>query len=191
MRKVSALLVHAVMAGLFLVGNMNVLLAADPTVEELQKESEARCTETAKDKPTPVIIMEKVDKACELLAKDGAAAFSKFKGKDSDFIFCGTYIWIQSGEGKMLMHPIKPKMDGMDLFSMKDPKGKFLFLEFDKVAKAKGSGWVDYQWPKPGQKEPSPKVSFVKLVKAGDKDMVVGCGVYDMTMEEIEKAKTK
>ncbi len=160
---------------------------ADKSPDELAKESEAACAASAKTKPTVDMIVAKVNKACELLAKDGKAAFPKFKGKDSEFIFAGTYIWIHDMNGVMLMHPIKFKLDGKNVTGLKDTAGKFLFVEMNKVAKEKGAGWVDYMWPKPGEKDPSRKVSYVKLVKTPDGEMVAGCGVYDLPSAEVDK----
>ena len=50
----------------------------------------------------------------------------------------------------MVMHPIKPELDGNDLTQAKDPTGLFLFTEFSKTVKASGAGFVFYMWPKPG-----------------------------------------
>jgi signal transduction histidine kinase len=51
--------------------------------------------------------------------------------------------------------------------------------EFIETAKTKGSGWVDYMWPKPGEKNPSKKLSYVKRTKMPDGEMViVGAGTY-------------
>ena len=134
------------------------------------------------------MIIEKVDEACKLVEKDGEAAFAKFKGKDSDFIFAGTYIWVHEPEmNTMLCHPIKYKMQGNSYSHLKDSNGKFFFVEMSKVAKEQGSGWVDYTWPKPGEKTQSPKVSYIKLAEHGGKKYVVGCGVYDMTMDDVKK----
>lgn len=165
---------------------------ASPTksAEELLKESEEYCASTANDKPTPALLMEKVNKASELLSKEGTAAFPKFYGKGSEFIFAGTYIWIHSlTSGNMILHPMKPKLMGKDCLSMKDPNGKALFVEMNTAAKAKPEGdWVDYMWAKPGSKDPAPKVSFVRLVKVGEEEFIVGCGVYDLTLDEVRKA---
>ncbi|MGA2936010.1 MAG: cache domain-containing protein [Syntrophobacteraceae bacterium] len=57
----------------------------------------------------------------------------------------------------------------------------------ERCRQKKGSGWVDYMWPKPGEKTPSLKVSYVKLVKVDGEDLVLGCGVYDLSPEEIQK----
>lgn len=157
------------------------------SAEDLAKESETKCQATAKDKPTPSMIKERVNKAAQLLAQEGDAAIPKFKGKDSEFIFAGTYIWIHNLDGVMLVHPIKFKLDNTNILGMKDAAGKLLFLEMNQLVQEKGEGWYEYQWPKPGEKASVSKVSFVKLVKKGDKSYVVGCGVYDMPMSEVTK----
>ena len=167
------------------------LLAADKTEEEKAaqaKESEARAKETAKTKPTPKMIIDKVNEAAKLLEKEGSEAFDKFKGKDSKFIFAGTYIWLHDMKGVMKMHPIKYKMEGKALIGLKDKKGKLFFAEMNKLVREKGKGWVDYMWPKPGEKTPSQKVSYVKLCKIkGGEEIVIGCGVYDLPAEEVKK----
>jgi cytochrome c len=160
---------------------------AQKSVEDLQKETVAACADSAKNKITIDKIKETVDKACVLLEKEGTEAFPKFKGKDSAFIFCGTYIWVNDLKGVMRLHPAIPQMEGMDLLNVKDAQGKRLFVDFIKMAKDKGAGWVDYWWPKPGATEPSRKLSYVKLCKVKGADMVVGCGVYDLPDEQVDK----
>lgn len=161
--------------------------AATEELEKISKESEEAAKASAETKPTVKMIIEKVDKASKLLEAEGPDAYGKFKGKDSEFIFAGTYIWIHDMEGVMQMHPIKYKMEGKRLIGLKDANGKLFFTVMNKVAREKGSGWVSYMWPKPGDKEPSKKVSYVKLCKMSDgKEVVIGCGVYDLAEEEIK-----
>jgi hypothetical protein len=161
--------------------------ADDPVKEALAKETEEACAASAKDKPTPEMIIKKTEEACKLLEAEGKAAFPKFKGKDSQYIFAGTYIWIHDMEGVMQMHPVKYKMEGKRLIGLKDVNGKLFFTEMNKVAREKSAGWVDYMWPKPGEKDPSKKVSFVKLVKIDGVEMVAGCGVYDLPDDVVKK----
>jgi signal transduction histidine kinase len=164
------------------------LAAAD--AEALAAESEAKCVATAAAKPTPAQIVAKVREAAALVAKDGRAAFPAFRGKDSAFIFGGTYIWIHDMDGVMQMHPVKPKMEKKPLIGLKDANGKAFFVDMNKVAAA-GGGWVDYLWPKPGEKEPVLKVSYVVEAKHADGHFVIGCGVYDMTMDEVVQSGAK
>ena len=69
------------------------------------------------------------------------------------------YFWINDLRPNMIMHPMKPEMDGKDLSGDKDPNGKFIFVEFAKVAKDKGEGFVDYMWPNP--MKPNLRQSFL------------------------------
>lgn len=86
------------------------------------------------------------------------------------------YFWINDLEPKMIMHPIKPQLDGKNLSKNKDPNGVFLFNEFVRVAQTKGAGFVDYMWEKPGSTEPQPKVSYVLLLK--EWGWIIGSGIY-------------
>jgi signal transduction histidine kinase len=164
--------------------------AQDAAAVQLAAESEAYCKSTIKDKPTsPAVIIEKVNAACELLKKEGMAAFSKFKGKGSEFLFEGTYIWIHDLEdAKMLMHPIKPAMEGNIQTGLKDVEGKRFFATMNKLAREKGSGWVGYMWPVPGSDKAARKVSYVKACKSKEgKDLVAGCGIYKASEEDLKK----
>lgn len=86
------------------------------------------------------------------------------------------YFWINDLEPRMVMHPFKPELEGQDISSSKDPNGKRLFVEMADVARAKGQGFVTYEWPKPGSERPQPKVSFVRLYKPWG--WIVGSGIY-------------
>ncbi|MDO9418996.1 methyl-accepting chemotaxis protein [Pararhizobium sp.] len=86
------------------------------------------------------------------------------------------YFWINDMHPTMIMHPIKPALDGTDLTQNKDPNGKFLFVEFVKKVQASGKGFVDYYWPKPGADEPVLKYSHVAGFQPWG--WVVGTGVY-------------
>ena len=86
------------------------------------------------------------------------------------------YFWINDLDCVIVMHPIKPELDGKSVFEMKDPNGKFLFQEFVRVSKEKGEGFVEYEWPKPGSEKPVSKGSYVILYQPWG--WVVGTGVY-------------
>lgn len=86
------------------------------------------------------------------------------------------YFWINDLDSRMVMHPIKPELDGQDVSSMKDPNGFAMFIAFSSMARSKGQGFVDYQWPKPGHDKPVDKVSFVKAFEPWG--WVIGSGIY-------------
>ncbi len=86
------------------------------------------------------------------------------------------YFWINDTTPKMIMHPMKPTLDGKDLSKLKDPNGVSLFNEMVKVIQEKGEGVVEYSWAKPGFDKAQPKVSYVKLFKPFN--WVIGTGAY-------------
>jgi methyl-accepting chemotaxis protein len=86
------------------------------------------------------------------------------------------YFWINDMNNVMVMHPIKPALEGQNLVDLKDPTGKFIFREMIEVVKADGEGYVDYYWPKPGAEEPVLKYSHVEGFAPWG--WIVGTGVY-------------
>jgi len=92
------------------------------------------------------------------------------------------YFWINDEHPRMVMHPIKPQLEGNDLSKSKDPNGKRLFVEFVKACQSGGQGFVDYLWPKPGFEKPQPKLSYVKLFEPWG--WIIGSGVYLEVAEE-------
>ncbi|MDM8562277.1 cache domain-containing protein [Candidatus Marithioploca araucensis] len=112
------------------------------------------------------------------------------------------YFWINDTTKptpKMIMHPTKPELDGTILDDEKYnttlgkytdvQKGQNLFEAFAEVCETQGSGYVDYEWPKPTGNEltkPQPKMSYVKLYEP--LDWIVGSGAYiDDIENEIKK----
>ncbi|BAI71381.1 methyl-accepting chemotaxis protein [Azospirillum sp. B510] len=86
------------------------------------------------------------------------------------------YFFITDLAPRMVMHPIKPELDGTDVSNTTDPNGKRLFREFVRVVKADGAGFVDYLWPRPGAAEPVAKLSYVKGFAPWG--WLVGSGIY-------------
>jgi methyl-accepting chemotaxis protein len=98
------------------------------------------------------------------------------------------YIWIQDLNSRMVMHPIKPELNGKDMSGETDAAGTRFFAELTGVCKEKGKGFVQYQWPKPGGTKPIPKLSAVELFEPWG--WILGTGIYiddvSAQMHEIE-----
>jgi hypothetical protein len=77
------------------------------------------------------------------------------------------YFWINDMSNIMVMHPIKPALEGTDLVDLKDPTGKFFFQEFIKVVKADGEGYVDYYWPSRVQRSRFSNTPMLKVLHLG------------------------
>jgi len=86
------------------------------------------------------------------------------------------YFWINDMQPRMVMHPIKPDLNGKELGELKDPNGFALFNAMVAVVRKEGKGFVAYQWPKPGSDKPVDKISYVQGFEPWG--WVIGSGVY-------------
>lgn len=93
------------------------------------------------------------------------------------------YFWINDMNSVVVMHPIKPELNGKDLTNLADPNGKKIFSEFVGTVRQSGEGYVNYLWPKPGHEKPQAKVSYVKGFTPWG--WVIGNGIYLNDMDEI------
>ena len=95
------------------------------------------------------------------------------------------YFWINDMQPQVVLHPIKPELEGKDASTIKDPNGTALFVEFVNTARKSGAGFVSYQWPKPGSEAPQPKISYVKHFQPWD--WILGSGIYVDDVNQIFK----
>jgi methyl-accepting chemotaxis protein len=86
------------------------------------------------------------------------------------------YVWVNDMHPTIVMHPLKPELDGQDASGITDPQGNALFVRFVETVRGQGSGFVQYLWPKPGRQDPVPKLSYVKGFAPWG--WVVGSGIY-------------
>ena len=96
-----------------------------------------------------------------------------------------TVIDIPGGHPKMLMHPIKPEMVGKDLTDFKDPDGTRLYMEGIAASDATGGGFNRYLWPKPGEKDPIPKLAYNSQFKPWSWMFITGLYVDDLKAQLI------
>jgi methyl-accepting chemotaxis protein len=92
------------------------------------------------------------------------------------------YFWINDMQPRVVMHPIKPELDGKDVGEMKDPNGFALFKGFVDTVRKSGKGFVAYQWPKPGSDKPVDKISYVQGFEPWG--WVIGSGVYTGDLQQ-------
>ncbi len=85
------------------------------------------------------------------------------------------YLWINSGT-TMLMHPIKPELEGQPIDSISDPTGARPFRLMVDAVRGDGSGIVHYLWPRVGETKPVPKLSYVRAFAPWG--WIIGTGVY-------------
>jgi cytochrome c len=123
-------------------------------------------------------IVELVNKAAQLIDNKGKAVFSELGKPDSEWRQGDTYVFVDDMKGVQIFSGGFPILTGKDVSTFKDANGKPFFQKFIKTVQSKGSGWVDYMWPKPGQNQPSQKWSYVKAVTIDGTPGLVGAGFY-------------
>ncbi len=92
------------------------------------------------------------------------------------------YFFIVGTNGTCVMHPTNPKLEGQDVKRIADTNGKYFFADMADVSVKRGSGFVEYFYEKPGEKIPSPKISFVKGFP--DWNWFVASGIY---VDDVQK----
>jgi len=93
------------------------------------------------------------------------------------------YFWVNDLGPVMVMHPLKPELEGKPLDAMKTPAGASLFVDMVDLVKRQGAGFYFYQWPKPGFQDPVDKLSYVKGFAPWG--WVIGTGIY---LDDVEAA---
>jgi hypothetical protein len=142
----------------------------------------------AQEKVTPQEIIVKVKEGAEFLAKAGEPGLAEFKDPKGRWVWKDTYLVVEDCEKNLnVAHPLNPKVIGVSLDKFVDIKGNSFGFGLCDAGQKPGGGWYEYWWPKPGEKEPSRKISFVLKAK-GQPYVVIG-GYYDekITMDELNK----
>ena len=98
--------------------------------------------------------------------------------------FDNQYVWVSDVDYRMVMHPIKPELNGTDIRQVRDPSGLALFAVAADIVRDRGEGTLAYQWPRPGSDQPVPKLSYVQGFAPWG--WVIGTGVY---ADDLTRAK--
>lgn len=100
-------------------------------------------------------------------------AFDEFMKAGGQFAEGDLYIFVYDTKGTMLAHPNRALI-GQNLIDKPDSKGKMFRKDIIDMAKAKGSGWVDYVYTNPKTLEDEAKTTYFEKVD----DLVICCGIY-------------
>lgn len=119
-----------------------------------------------------------VNKAASVIDGNGKASFAEFRKKDGEWFHGDTYLFVYDLKANVLLNPAFPQREGTNVAGQKDLRGKLFHAEIIHVAETKGSGWVDYMFPKPGHTEPSQKWAYVKKVTIDGTPGLVASGFY-------------
>ncbi|MGZ3807459.1 MAG: cache domain-containing protein, partial [Bacteriovorax sp.] len=143
------------------------------------------------DRMEKSFVIDMMKDAANLIEQKGKDAFPLFRDKTGRFMAKDAYIFVMDPNGVELVNPAHPNLEGRNLLDVKDVRNKPLVREMLKVAETRGSGWVNYMWPKPGDSVPTQKSTYAMKVKVGDQWYLVGCGVYLSDAPKAKRAVTK
>ncbi|NLR91016.1 MULTISPECIES: cache domain-containing protein [Flammeovirga] len=98
------------------------------------------------------------------------------------------YYFIDHISGYSVMNASEPDAAGEYILDYQDAKGNYFIREQMEIAKTKGSGYFNYYWKKPDQKdeEQYPKTSYIRYFKP--LGLVIGTGEYmDNVTKDMQK----
>ncbi len=132
------------------------------------------------DSPQARKIVALVEKAAALVESQGkAAAFAEFRKRGSEWFDGETYLFAYDMSFNVLLNPAFPQREGTNVKGQKDANGKPFHEEIVGTAQSpRGSGWVDYMFPKPGRTQPSRKWTYVRRVRIDGTPGLLGAGFY-------------
>lgn len=125
-----------------------------------------------------VFVVDAVDSAVRLLERKGAKVFETFRDRRSQYLYQDMYVFVIAENGMELLNAAFPKLEGRNVLDYHDSKGNYFVKEFIRIAKNKGKGWVNYDWPKPGDVEKLQKSTYVRKAMVDGKMVVVCAGLY-------------
>lgn len=133
---------------------------------------------------TPQDVYNLVLKAYDVVKALGEESFPAFNDPKGEFVFKDTYVLIERCPSKMVAHP----------FALEELKD----LDLDKAiafnrslcegGEKPGGAWVEYDWPKPGETEPSRKISY--CLRVDGTPYTIFAGIYSDTAKVVDLNKT-
>lgn len=100
------------------------------------------------------------------------------------------YFFIIDMSPKMILHPYRPELTGMDLSNYTDEEnksGKKLFVESVRIVESSGEGYLRYHWQwKDNPDKTAEKLSYVKGIP--QRGWIVGTGIYINDIAEEKEA---
>ncbi|GEM_PF-1318024 len=131
----------------------------------------------SKKKATPGDIVKKLRKAAAYLSLTGESGLAEFNRKHGPWVWKDTYIFVfNCSKGTIAAHPTDPHLIGKNMMGLKDMRGNFFFVQLCESARKPGGDWIEYWWPKPGEKKPSRKISM--MIQVPNTPYQVGAGIY-------------
>jgi cytochrome c len=135
-------------------------------------------------KATPQDVYKLVKDAHDVLSSLGEEGLAAFNNPKGEFVRKDTYVFVMKCPDTMVAHPFAmEKLKGKDLRKMTPGMAEALC----KGAKNPDGSWIEYTWPKKGEKKRSRKISFIISVEGTPYQVAAGIYNDTETLEELNK----
>ncbi len=126
-----------------------------------------------------VFVRNRVEAAARFLQEHGReSTFKELQNAASPFYFLGNFIFVLDQRGYSLVDPAYPTLGGRDMSDLRDAIGRPVIGEVLQKLQTSDEAWVQFLWPKPGERLPSRKLMYVRKVRVGDDILLIGSHFY-------------
>ena len=92
----------------------------------------------------------------------------------------GGYLIVLTAHSTVLMHGVRPDLEGKDMSGFTDPSGHHIFQDGVDLAEKEGEGFRSLQYLKPVTNVMAPKINYVRLYKPWDWTIITGVFLDDI-----------
>lgn len=135
-------------------------------------------TQTVASKTDTKTLTTFVDEAAAYVELEGENAYDAFRVEEGEWWEGDSYIFVYDLAGNTIVLPPQQELEGTNRYWEKDANGVYFIKELTDGLQNNDTVWVKYEYPKPGSDDVTEKLSYAKKVKVGDKDILVGSGMY-------------
>lgn len=126
-----------------------------------------------------MFVRDRVEAAARFLQEQGReATFKELQDAASPFYFLGNFIFVLDQRGHSLVDPAYPTLGGRDMSDFRDAIGRPVIREAMQKLQTADEAWVQFLWPKPGERLPSRKLMYIRKVQVGNDVLLVGSDFY-------------
>jgi len=131
----------------------------------------------AQERGTPADAKQMVEDALAHIKQVGPAqAFEDFSTPGGKWHKKDIYLFCYDLQGTCTCQGANKPMIGKNLIDFKSADGQPFIRNIVDIAKTKGSGWIEYQWPHPQTNKMEAKRAYI--AKIPGYDGLVGSGAY-------------
>ena len=123
-----------------------------------------------------IFIKNNVDKAVELLLREGRGSFERLH--DPVFSVLDSYIFVMDARGQMLVDPVFPTNESRNLRDFTDSVGAHVIQDVLQRLATQDDLWMTYLMPKPGSGTPARKLMYVRKVTLDGETLFVGSDFF-------------